>query len=539
MAMDETAGTAPLDKSALLDAIFRSAMESMVTVDILQRIVLFNPAAEAMFGYKAEEVVGKPLDLLLPRRYRGSHRGHLRKFGQEMGATRRKNTFGEVLCLRRNGEEFPAESVISKVATGGQWFFTVFLRDLTPERNAGMARTEADTDRQRLLVHHLLQTERMPLACIVADTEFRITEWNPAAERIFGWSREEVLGKQPYEAMVPADDRNHVDELRRRIKAGDHGAHGLSENLTKDGRRIRCQWFSTPIFDGAGKFAGFLSMVRDITDETRIQDEIRTLYRDLESRLAERTRELEHARREIKSFALALSRDLRPPLRAVSGFAHALAESDPPVSDENRRSIDRIITAADRMNGLLDGLLHLVRISRIKLNLCEVDLGALAQDAIEELRQSYRRGTVSVGRLPVVRGDKTLLRLVFDNLLGNALKYSAKRSEPRVEIGCERDKGIYVLSVTDNGVGFDGRHASKLFGAFQRMHRDDEFPGTGIGLAIVKRIIERHGGAISAQAEFGKGATFRVALPVPGAAEYPAPPAIARTSAPNPAAPGG
>ncbi len=235
----------------------------------------------------------------------------------------------------------------------------------------------------------------------------------------------------------------------------------------------------------------------------------------LEARVQARTRELEEANRELAAFSYSVSHDLRSPLRAVDGFAQALTEEcGARLNDEGRHYLERIRAGVQRMGTLIDDMLILSRVSRRELQQREVDLSALAGEIRDELQgsDSARRVTWQIQPNVIVRGDPKLLAMLMRNLLENAWKYTSRTQDARIVFGSEVRDGEAVYFVQDNGAGFDMRYADKLFGVFQRLHRDSEFPGTGVGLAIVERVLHRHGGRIWAEAEIGKGAIFRFVI---------------------------
>ena len=241
--------------------------------------------------------------------------------------------------------------------------------------------------------------------------------------------------------------------------------------------------------------------------------QVRELNESLERRVAERTTLLEQANSELEAFSYSVSHDLRSPLRAINGFAHLLAEHAGAVlDDEGRDMLERIQRGASRMGLLIDDILHFSRVSRVDMAHSEINLDALAANVIADLAEQYPAASVELSPLGHASGDQSMLRQVFVNLIGNALKFSSRSPQPRVEVFVERRRGIAAICVRDNGVGFDPAYADRLFGVFQRMHGAEEFPGTGVGLAIVKRIVERHGGVIGVEAAPGRGAAFRFTL---------------------------
>jgi PAS domain S-box-containing protein len=261
---------------------------------------------------------------------------------------------------------------------------------------------------------------------------------------------------------------------------------------------------------------GTITFALDITARKQMEAMLREMNAELERRVAERTAQLETAYRELESFSYSVSHDLRAPLRAISGFASILRDEEAVrLSGEGRRYLSVIDKNAQQMGRLIDALLALVSTSRHAPARAALDMRAIARAAAGELAAAHPRARVEIGALPVAIGDATLIRQVFANLVGNALKYSAHAGSPCVEIGAETgDASVYF--VRDNGIGFDMAYAGKLFKPFERLHAEAEYAGTGIGLALVKLIVERHGGAIWAEAAPGRGATFRFTLGSPG-----------------------
>jgi light-regulated signal transduction histidine kinase (bacteriophytochrome) len=246
-----------------------------------------------------------------------------------------------------------------------------------------------------------------------------------------------------------------------------------------------------------------------------VQQEILRLNADLEDRVRERTAQLEAANSELEAFSFSVSHDLRAPLRHIDGFAHMLKEDATHLDDQTRRHVDQIAESARRMGMLIDDLLAFSRLGRNELVRIRADMNAIARSALDEARGNQRnQAQVTIGPLPPACVDPNLMRQVWVNLLSNAFKYSANRgSDARVEVSAETHGVVNRYSVRDNGVGFDMRYAGKLFGVFQRLHSPQEFEGTGVGLAIVHRIVHRHGGRVWADAEPGKGAVFTIELP--------------------------
>ncbi|HYL24301.1 MAG TPA: MASE4 domain-containing protein [Burkholderiales bacterium] len=249
------------------------------------------------------------------------------------------------------------------------------------------------------------------------------------------------------------------------------------------------------------------------TRQTRLLERVRAHAAELESKVRSRTAALEAANHELESFSYSVSHDLRAPLRAIDGYARMLDEDHAERLDAEGRRLTAVVRSnAKKMGQLIDDLLVFSRLGRQELLKRRVDMTALAQEVVQELGPGYA-ARIELGELPAAPADRALLKQAWLNLVGNALKYSAKREAPRIELGARREAHENVYWVRDNGVGFDMRYAEKLFGVFQRLHTSDEFPGTGVGLAIVQRVINRHGGRVWANGRPGDGATFSFSLP--------------------------
>ena len=284
-----------------------------------------------------------------------------------------------------------------------------------------------------------------------------------------------------------------------------------TQHVTKTGAVFPVEALSSyVVFDGAEYSCVVL---RDISERKQAEEEIRELNTTLEQRVADRTTELQQTVREMEAFSYSISHDLRAPLRAINGFSQMLIETEhEQLSEPGRTLLDRIVKNSNRMGDLIDDILEYSRSSRSKLNKQTVDMELLAQSIVREQQEFHPRAQVRIGSLPKVEGDITMLRQILANLVDNALKYSAKHEMPEVKIGAIDGESDTLFYVKDNGAGFDMTYAGKLFGVFQRLHKESEFPGTGVGLAIVKRLVERHGGRVWAEAEPNGGACFYFTL---------------------------
>lgn len=273
--------------------------------------------------------------------------------------------------------------------------------------------------------------------------------------------------------------------------------------------------FYTPLFDENGKVVRVIGLANDVTSHKISEENIRQLNLDLENRVRERTAQFEIANKELEAFSYSVSHDLRAPLRGINGWSQALLEDYHDQLDEQAvQYIQRVLSESRRMGDLIDGMLNLSRLTRTEMNKKEVNLSAIAESIAERLKGDSIVREVEFVIEPnlIARGDTNLLEVVLANLLENAFKFTSKKARPCIEFGRTDIQGSPAFFVKDNGAGFDSSYAQKLFGAFQRMHKNSEFPGTGIGLATVQRIIHRHGGVIWAEARVDEGATFYFTL---------------------------
>ncbi|NDY41506.1 PAS domain S-box protein [Dissulfurirhabdus thermomarina] len=388
------------------------------------------------------------------------------------------------------------------------------------ERNRAEQALRESEARYRTMVEQSLQG-------LIVVQDLRIVFVNPAYARIAGYSVEELLSLTAEEAvaLIHPEDRDEVlRRVRARLSGEDVPPKYEFRGIRRDGT-VRWVEVSSSRIEFNGRPAIQAAFV-DITERKRAEEELRRLAGELERRVAERTAELEAANRELEAFTYSVSHDLRAPLRSMDGFSRILEEDyAEALPAEARRHLARIRDGARRMGRLIDDLLELSRLSRGPVPKARtVDMGALARRVWEELgsEREGRRVEFSLGELPPAQGDPDLLRQVLANLLGNALKFSRGRDPAHVAVGFDPSPppppggplppGRGAYRVTDDGVGFDMRHAGMLFQAFQRLHRPEDFEGSGLGLAIVHRIVARHGGRVWARSEPGRGAAFYFTL---------------------------
>ena len=348
---------------------------------------------------------------------------------------------------------------------------------------------------------------------LVRDLEDRIVLWTRGLERFYGYSKEEAL-----ESISHVLLRTQFPQSLAHIKAT------LFQTGVWEGELIRYRRDGTQVSvssqwvlhrDHQGRPIRVVETNTDVTNLKAAEAHVRQLNQQLEQQVHERTVELEAANNELEAFTYSVSHDFRAPIRHISGFAQMLSEeAGQGLSDEAQRLLSRIQDGARRMGMLVDDLVNLARIGRHQVQLQVTGLGPVVKDCIADLAPDLEGRSVEwkIGELPFVEADPTLLKQVFHNLLSNALKYTRPRSPARIEIGTMEQDGERAIFVRDNGVGFNMKYADKLFGVFQRLHREENLEGTGVGLAAVRRIVQKHGGRIWAEAELDRGATFLFTL---------------------------
>jgi len=342
-----------------------------------------------------------------------------------------------------------------------------------------------------------------------------ITYVNENFCNISQYSYEEVRGQDLRILNSGYHSREFMRNLWETIHAGNVWK-GEIRNKNKDGAFHWVDATIVPIINEDGKPYQYLSIQTDITERKNAEHELMFLNEQLEERVKNRTRLLELVNDELESFSYSVSHDLRAPLRAVSGYSKIVLEDyGDKLDSEGNRLLNTIVDNAKMMSQLIDNLLTFSRLGKKELTMADIDMQDLVQDCLAEiLDNTTGKYSVEIGTLLNCTGDINMMKQVWLNYMGNAVKYSAYNPAPHILIGSRLADDAIIYYIKDNGVGFDMQYAHKLFGVFQRLHRTDEFEGTGVGLALVKRIISRHHGMVWAEGELGKGATFYFSLPV-------------------------
>jgi PAS domain S-box-containing protein len=342
-------------------------------------------------------------------------------------------------------------------------------------------------------------------AIIGKTTDGVITTWNPAAEHMYGYTAQEIIG-QPITVLCPPDCVAEIGEILGKIAKGERVPYHETSRQRRDGTVFPASVAVSPVYDDRRDLVGASSIARDISERYRLQADLRL-----------RTDDLEAAYRDLETFSYSVSHDLRAPLRALGTLSDALLEDcGESLSEAGVGYTRRIQAASERMTCLIDDLLNLARVSRAKICLQVLDLGAEVASIAAELQRQEpdRKVRFTIQQPALATADPTLIRTVLQNLLDNAWKFTSKRDEGSIEFGMipEGTTGSRFY-VRDNGAGFDAADVGKLFKPFERLHPASQFPGTGVGLASVRQIVERHGGRTWADGAPGVGATFYFTLP--------------------------
>jgi len=492
---------------------YRQLVESVTDyalymLDLSGRITTWNVGAELVEGFTAQEAIGKHIGELFPKDAATSERfERMFRIATEQGRYE-----DEGWRVRRDGQRFWINVVVTAVRdhAGQLKGFAKIARDLTERRQYVEALRRSEL-RTRSVIETALD------AVVLMDGDGVVHEWNPAAEKMFGFKRTEMVGKKMAEMIIPPYLRAaHYTGMARYLAEG-HSVI-LGQRYETIAQRADGTEFPVELAvmemppDGVRMFTGYIS---DITERKRGEENMKRFNQELEESVTKRTEQLEAANKELEAFSYSVSHDLRAPLRHINGFVEILQTSaKEALSDEDRELLDTIADSARHMGKLIDDLLNFSRMGRTELRFLPVKLDSIVQEALKEMRSEmqHREVDLKLGALPEVEGDPAMLRQVFINLISNALKYSRDRHPARIEISSEETATEYVITVRDNGVGFDPAYAHKLFGVFQRLHSPQQFEGTGIGLAIVRRVIARHGGRVWAEGQVDQGAAFFISL---------------------------
>lgn len=507
---------AELDKENLLGEIqllLDSTEEGIFGVDTAGRCTFINKSGTEMTGYSKEEMIGQDIHCLIhssPADESADNRPECPMASTLLEGG--KIHSDEEIIWRKNGTFFPVTYSSFPVIKEDQIRGAVvtFTDKSETKRVEGILR-ETEKRYQELV-------ENANSVIIRWNRDGLLTFINEYGLSFFGYRYDEIIGKS-LGLIVPARGTSGGDLstlIQDTLNHPERFVNNINENVCREGRRVWMAWTNRPILDGKGEVVEILAVGSDITSLKEAEEKIRNLNEKLEQRVKDRTRELELANQELESFSYSVSHDLQAPLRHIDGFSLALLEDySDKLDDAGKEFLERIRQGAQRMGFLINDLLKLSRVSRYEFKYEAVDLSRLVRTIAEELRQNSpgREVDLIIQEGLVGQGDPYLLKIAIGNLLENAWKFSGRAEKARIEFGSDLSQGKNDYFIKDNGIGFDMTYVDKLFNPFQRLHNTRDFPGTGIGLVTVKRIITRLGGQVRAEGEVGRGAAFYFILP--------------------------
>jgi len=500
-AVKESLAASKVALKELADQKFALDQHAIVAItDVRGTITYVNDKFCAISKYSKEELIGQNHRIL-----NSGH--HSKEFFQEMYHTIAKGKVwhAEIKNRAKDGSIYWVDTTVVPTlsADGKPRQYVAIRADITERKHAEEAKSWLAAI-----------VESSDDAIISKTLDGAITAWNRGAQKLFGYTPSEAVGK-PMLMLIPADRVDEDPNILARIRRGESVEHFETVRIRKDGESIDVSVTISPIRDNTGVIVGASKIARDITERKSAEAEIRKLNDELEHRVVARTAQLEEANHELEAFTYSVAHDLRAPLRHITGFAGILVEeSGTSLNAEAQRYLQKIQDGARKMGQLVDELLSLARVGRQEPSLQQVGLSSVVKEVIAMLQPDVEGRQVEwrIGELPFVECDATLIRQVFQNLISNALKYSRPRALAVIEIGQTVLNARSAIFVRDNGVGFNMKYADKLFGVFQRLHRVEDFEGTGVGLATVQRIIKKHQGKVWAEAQLDKGATFYFTL---------------------------
>jgi len=488
-------------------ALIENSSEVIIVCDLEGNRIFVSEGIKRMLGYTPEEYIKLNIFNMVPPEETHSVRRMLQKIVDNPGEAFTIN----VHIQHKNGSWRWIEAVLAGfLDIPGLNGIVINYRDVT-ERKEAEDKLMVSEMRFRSII------EQFPYPVVTYTPEGDYTTANAAWEIMWQYKREDVK-----EYNIRKDPQMIASGLFVYIEKAFAGEVATSEPYLYDPKLIghdsRKRWMQMtlyPLKNDHGEILEVILILLDVTVNKEAEEEIKILNESLEKKVIERTEQLEIVNKELESFAYSVSHDLRAPLRIIDGYTEmVVSDYSGMIDKEGKRMLDIITANARKMGQLIDDLLNLSRLGRTELQVHSVNMDHLVRSILEELpHQEKGSAKFNIGKLFSIDCDINLVRQVWINLISNAIKYSGKREKPVIEISSYKDSNEIVYCIKDNGVGFDMKYAGQLFGVFQRLHKATEFEGMGVGLALVKRIISRHGGRVWADAEIDKGASFFFSLP--------------------------
>lgn len=463
--------------------ILESTPDALVIVNNLGIIQIVNRQTEKIFGYSRDELYGKPVEALMPNRFAELHKSHLKAFFNNPHA-RPMGTGLDLFGFSKSSKEFPVEISLSPINLGKEILVAASIRDVTERKRL-----------EKLIAERAAIVDSSEDAIISLTGNGKIYSWNKGAEILYGYTFDEVRGKD-IDMLVPHDLMIQERQILEKVNQGISIKHYETVRLSKDGRIFDISLSISPIKDNIGKIIGVSKIARDISE------------------IKKRNLEILELNAQLDAFTYSVSHDLRAPLRSITGYSQILLEDyGDKLDNEGIRVANIIVKSTNRMGILIDDLLNFCRLGRTEIQTSVIDMKLTVEKVLSD-NNLLDMESIMLGDLLPAPADEKMIMHVWNNLISNAIKYSSKKNAPAIEIGSYQNNQEVCYFVRDNGVGFDMRYYDKLFGVFQRLHRADDFEGTGVGLALVKKIVQKHGGNVWAEAEPDKGAVFYFSLPM-------------------------
>ncbi len=450
-----------------------------------------NDAAAMAYGYTTEELLKMTIYDL-----RAADSSEI--VTEQIAKAFSEGLLFETRHRRKDGSIFPVDVSARGAVIGDINMLISVIRDITKRKKI----EEALQENEELF---RVTFDKSPIAAAMINLDQKIVRANDELYHLLGYAEGELIGMTLRDITHPDDIEKDLQHLQRMLTGAISHFTMEKRYLTKDGNIIWGQLAASAIRDSTGRIKYFVGMIEDVTERRQ------TVFA-----LQEQTERLKNANNELESFSYSVSHDLKAPLRAIDGYARMILKKKGDSFDEETRRLFNVIQDnAQRMNLLIDEILALSRLDRQTITVSRIEMDVLVNQIWESIRMTNpdMQATLRIDNLPAGMGDRTLIGQALTNLLSNAVKYSGMKAAPVVEVGCHANERENIYYVKDNGVGFDMQYCEKLFGVFQRLHSVDQFEGTGIGLAIVQRIIHRHKGRVWAEGEVDKGASFYFTLP--------------------------